>query len=254
MFARTALLLLYTSLLVTGTPDPPSKPRDLTPRETSQNFLSAFFRLANQFQVSGCIPGALPLITTLPKIPPALFGTPAINQALSQTTLPLSDVCRFSITGDVGDTYTAFLPTWYSWYRAQSDAIARIVTACPSAQALISTVEAYESCSQVAAAAAAETGTGAPLSIQTDTVVGGDGTSSLEASSALSIQTDTVIGGDSSATATATVTATQSTTATTTGGAEAPSSTVPTDAAPREKGFMLAAAVAAGFVGLVAAL
>ncbi|KAI1485192.1 hypothetical protein F5X96DRAFT_661071 [Biscogniauxia mediterranea] len=273
MYARTALALLLSlaggsGLVSAAAADPEPAPakavRDvITPRETtSPNLLSALFRLANQFDVAACVPAALPLITTLPKIPPALLGTAAINQALSQTTLALSDVCRFSVTGDVGDAFTAFLPTWYAWYREQSAAIASIVTACPSASALVSTVEAYGRCAQVTATEEEES---LRMSIQTS---GGDDTSAALSSSAFSIQTDTVIGGgggddttSAGPTATATATATsssssaQSSTATT-GAGEAPSqsSTVPTDGAPRETGFILAAAAAAGFVGLVAAL
>ncbi|KAI1504773.1 hypothetical protein F5X99DRAFT_370926 [Biscogniauxia marginata] len=266
MYAGTVLLLLSsTSSLISAAagPEPVKVARGVTPRQTSDNFLSAFFRIANQFDVSACIPGAFPLITTLPKIPSALFGTPVINQALSQTTLALSDVCSFSITGEVGDTYTSFLPSWYSWYHAQSSAIAKIITACPSASTLISTVEAYESCAQVPktvsgsdtteGSGSSETGSASAteassaISIQTDTIVGGDDTTS-----ALSIQTDTVIGGDDTTSLGPSSAPTESATAT--GTPEAPSTTVPDDSAPRETGFMLSAAAAAGFVGIIAAL
>ncbi|KAI1636815.1 hypothetical protein F4809DRAFT_607273 [Biscogniauxia mediterranea] len=261
MYARTALALLslagsLVSAAAAADPEPAKVARDVTPRETSQNLLAAFFRLANQFDVAACIPRALPLITTLPRIPPALLGTAAIDQALSQTTLALADVCRFSVTGDaaVADAYTSFLPAWYAWYRGQSAAIARIVTACPAASALVRTVEAYGRCPQVPRTAEEVSSL---MSIQTGTVGGGDDAEAL--SSAFSIQTDTVVGGDDTTTAgpTATATATSAqSTAATTGAAEAPSpsSTVPTDGAPRETGFILAAAAAAGFVGLVAAL
>ncbi|KAI0594740.1 hypothetical protein F4775DRAFT_421393 [Biscogniauxia sp. FL1348] len=254
MYARTALFLLSlaTSSLVSSaaaTPDPPKQPQReaLAPRSTSAaNLLSAFFRLANQFDAAACIPGALPLVTTLPRVPAALLDGPVIGQALSQTTLALADVCRFSVTGDpAGPAYTAFLPAWYAWYHEHAAVIASVVSACPGAEALVTTVEAYERCPQVPR-------TGGSGAVVTDTAFGeGEG----EGEGGFSIQTDTVVGGDDTATATASSAQSTATTTTTTGAAEAPSSsTVPADGASRETGFMLAAAAAAGFVGLVAAL
>ncbi|RWA13658.1 hypothetical protein EKO27_g1451 [Xylaria grammica] len=120
-------------------------------RETTPNLLAALYQLANDFDIRACVPRAIPLITTLPKIPPGLLIGGAISQALSQTTRELDDVCDFSVTGSVGDTFTSFLPAWYSWYNRYSDRIATIITKCPKASALVSTIEAYETCSQVVA-------------------------------------------------------------------------------------------------------
>ncbi|KAI0533417.1 hypothetical protein GGR58DRAFT_516920 [Xylaria digitata] len=153
------------------TPDsPPTKTtvEQVKARETTPNLLAALYQLATEFDIRACVPRALPLITTLPKIPPGLLVGGAIPQALSQTSRELEDVCEFSITGSVGDTFTSFLPAWYEWYNAYSGRIASIVTKCPKAGALVRTIEAYETCSQVvsrisaasASASASATSTG----------------------------------------------------------------------------------------------
>ncbi|KAI0907397.1 hypothetical protein F4823DRAFT_22671 [Ustulina deusta] len=153
------------------TPDStPTKTAPVKARETAPSLLAALYQIANNFDIRACIPQALPLITTLPKIPPALLVGGAISQALSQTTRELDDVCDFSVTGSVGDTFTSFLPTWYSWYNRYSRRIATIVTKCPKASALVSTVEAYETCPQVAQVVAHITATA------TATTTGGGGT------------------------------------------------------------------------------
>ncbi|KAH8164948.1 hypothetical protein CIB48_g3296 [Xylaria polymorpha] len=174
--AVTALLLV-SSGFVSGTananaeakPDttpnsaPTSTARQVKARQTTPNLLGSLYQLANAFDLRACIPAALPLVTALPKIPPALIAGDAISQALSQTTRGIEDVCDFSITGSVGDTFTSFLPTWYSWYNRYSDRIASIVTKCSDAGGLVRTVEAYETCpqvvAQITAASASATGT-----------------------------------------------------------------------------------------------
>ncbi|GAW13770.1 hypothetical protein ANO14919_031590 [Xylariales sp. No.14919] len=133
-------------------------------RETTPNLLAALYQLANDFDIRACVPRAIPLITTLPKIPPGLLIGGAISQALSQTTRELDDVCDFSVTGSVGDTFTSFLPAWYSWYNRYSDRIATIITKCPKASALVSTIEAYETCSQVVAQITAASATATSVS------------------------------------------------------------------------------------------
>ncbi|KAI8945175.1 hypothetical protein F4801DRAFT_569303 [Xylaria longipes] len=163
--AATALLLASSGPLafVNASANAEAKP-DTTPdstptktvqqvkaRQTTPNLLGSLYQLANAFDLRACIPAALPLVTVLPKIPPALLAGDAVSQALSQTTRSLEDVCDFSITGSVGDTFTSFLPTWYSWYNRYSDRIASIVTRCSDASGLVRTVEAYETCPQVVA-------------------------------------------------------------------------------------------------------
>ncbi|KAF2965094.1 hypothetical protein GQX73_g8487 [Xylaria multiplex] len=144
----TALLFAISSPLVfasTGagaagpkpdtTPDlPPTKTtvEPIKARQTTPNLLAALYQLATEFDIRACL----------------LVGG-AIPQALSQTSRELEDVCKFSITGSVGDTFTSFLPSWYEWYNAHSGRIASIVTKCPKAGALVQTIEAYETCSQV---------------------------------------------------------------------------------------------------------
>ncbi|KAI0808559.1 hypothetical protein GGR55DRAFT_651885 [Xylaria sp. FL0064] len=146
------------------TPDStPTKTAHVKARETTaQSLLGALYQVANSFGLRGCIPQALPLVTTLPRIPPGLLVGGALSQALSQTSREIGDVCEFSITGSVGDTYTSFLPTWYDWYNSYSARIASVVSKCPKAGALVSTLEAYERCPQVVAVltAASTTATG----------------------------------------------------------------------------------------------
>ncbi|KAI1420328.1 hypothetical protein F5Y12DRAFT_135725 [Xylaria sp. FL1777] len=152
------------------TPDStPTKTAQVKARETTPSLLGALYQIANGFDLRACIPQALPLITTLPKIPPGLLMGGAISQALSQTSRELEDVCDFSITGSVGDTFTSFLPAWYSWYNRYSDRIARLVTKCPKAGALVSTVEAYETCPQVVAQITAASATATTTSTTTST-------------------------------------------------------------------------------------
>ncbi|KAI0450853.1 hypothetical protein F5B21DRAFT_412887 [Xylaria acuta] len=194
--------------------------RQVKARETTPNLLGSLYRLANAFDLRACIPAALPLVTALPKIPPALIAGDAVSQALAQTTRGIEDVCDFSITGSVGDTFTSFLPTWYSWYNRYSDRIASIVTKCSDAGGLVRTVEAYETCPQVVAQITA---------------------ASASASSS------------SSSTATSTGAETGTTVPTTTESPETASTESP--GAARETGFLgAAAAAAAGVLGVVAVL
>ncbi|KAI1074209.1 hypothetical protein F5B20DRAFT_468191 [Whalleya microplaca] len=252
MYINFVLVLVSASSLSLAAiaPEPAKVVREVDPSQTSGNMLSAMYRLASEFNLKGCIPQALPLITDLPKIPKELLSNDHMKQALSQTTLRLEDVCNFSITDSVGSIYTSYLPTWYSWYHEHSSTIAKIVSACPSAAQLVSTVEAYEKCKQVSetapASATGSAGTGTAsvtdtsgiLSIQTDT------------SAVLSIQTDTVVDSTASgaaSTGTGTSVPSESTAAPT-------SSSVSEAIAPQETGFMVAAAAAVGFLGAVVAL
>ncbi|KAI1338900.1 hypothetical protein F5Y15DRAFT_101466 [Xylariaceae sp. FL0016] len=218
-----AITCLSSAVLASSDPDPTkvAKPatrvRDIKPRQSQPNLLGAIWRVANEFGLGACVPGAITLVTDLPKLPSGLVNNDLIDQALSQTTLALTDVCDFSITGSVGDVYTTFLPTWYSWYRAHSSKIANIITACPKATSLVSTVEAYETCPQVPTTTAASSAT----------ATGGSGSGSTSG---------TLTPPNLSAT----------TTSTSTGAAAPP---------PRETGLVAAvAAAAAGFVGVVAVL
>ncbi|KAI0112560.1 hypothetical protein GGR51DRAFT_557141 [Nemania sp. FL0031] len=228
----TALLLASSGpiALVNATANAEPKP-DTTPdsaptktaqqvkaRETTPNLLSALFQLASSLDIKACLPRALPLVTTLPKIPPGLLTGDAISQALSQSTRDLDHVCEFSITGSTGDTFTSFLPTWYSWYNRYSDRIASIASKCPNASSLIRTVEAYETCAQVVAqiTAASASATATATSTDTGTAVSDTGVLTTEASETTSIETP---------------------------------------AAARETGFLgAAAAAAAGVLGVVAVL
>ncbi|GAP89425.2 hypothetical protein SAMD00023353_4000630 [Rosellinia necatrix] len=222
------------------TPDPTPTPTTTTTtpttarqakaaRETSANLLSALYQLAASFDLRACIPGALPLVTTLPRIPGALLRGDAVSQALAQTTRGLDGVCDFSVTGPAGDAFTSFLPAWYSWYNRYSDRVATLATKCERAGDLVRTVEAYETCPQVvaqisaASASATATATATAASTAATTSAGGGGS-----------------GGD-------------------TGGSPAstPSETASTDspAAAGETGFLgAAAAAAAGILGVVAVL
>ncbi|KAI2621340.1 hypothetical protein GGS21DRAFT_536002 [Xylaria nigripes] len=193
---------------------PTKTTQQATVRETTPNLLGVLFDIANTLDLRACVPGALPLITALPKIPAVLLKQDAIKQVLSQSTRDLEHVCDFSVTGPVGDTFTSFLPTWYSWYHRYSARVASIVSKCPQVGALISTVEAYETCRQVIA----------QISSASATPTGTEGK-----------------GSDSMAIS----------------GTSNPSETAPTDApsATDETGFLgTAAAVAAGVLGLIAAL
>ncbi|KAI0477213.1 hypothetical protein GGR56DRAFT_636297 [Xylariaceae sp. FL0804] len=232
---RILLTLVSAAGLVAAAADPEPEPatpvvraaepatpvRAVKPRQTSQpSLLSALNTLANAFGVYQCVPYAIPLITTLPSLPKGLLSNDLINQALSQTTLELSDVCSFSITGTVGDTYTSFLPTWYSWYNAHTSTLQKIISHCTSATALVSTVEGYETCPQVPKTTASQSTTG------TATAAGSTAAGSTAA-------TPTPPNFSSTSTAT----------------------TAQDASAPRETGFMaVAAAAAAGLVCAVAAL
>ncbi|KAI3324356.1 hypothetical protein HD806DRAFT_494836 [Xylariaceae sp. AK1471] len=235
--AATALLLASSGPLafVSGSANPEPKPDtvpDSTPtktarrvgaRQSSPNLLGALYALANNFDLGACIPGALPLVTALPKIPGDLIKGDAVSQALSQTTRELSDVCDFSITGSSGEVFTSFLPTWYSWYNRYSDRIASIITKCPKASALVSTVEAYETCSQVVAQLRAASAS-----------------ASATESTGVASTTSAASGDDGANTAIPTT---------------VPSETLSTDSpsAARETGFLgAAAAAAAGVLGVVA--
>ncbi|KAI0861233.1 hypothetical protein F4860DRAFT_476360 [Xylaria cubensis] len=214
------LALVGASANAEAKPDttPTKTARQVKPRQTTPNLLGSLYQLANAFDLRACIPAAIPLVTALPKIPPALIAGDAVSQALTQTTRELKDVCDFSITGSVGDTFTSFLPTWYSWYNRYSDRIASIVTKCSDASGLVRTVEAFETCPQVVALI-----TAASVSASESSTT----TTSADVDTAVPIPTDQ------------------------------PSETTSpeTPAAARETGFLgAAAAAAAGILGVVAVL
>ncbi|KAI1194044.1 hypothetical protein F5X97DRAFT_17476 [Nemania serpens] len=183
------LLLSLSPLALANTnaePKPDTTPDVATPtgttakqapkaRERAPNLLSTLYKLASTFDLRACIPAALPLVTTLPRIPPGLVAGDAVSQALSQTTRDLDAVCAFSITGDAGETFTSFLPAWYEWYSRHSGRVAGVTSKCPAAAALVRTVEAYGACPQVLAViTAASVGTSASAST-TGTGTGGGG-------------------------------------------------------------------------------
>ncbi|KAK7744434.1 hypothetical protein SLS62_010159 [Diatrype stigma] len=242
LIAKTALLLVLASTasvsLGDTTPEAAATPASgaslPAPQETSRssgttssasasassggNLLTNIYKLAKGLGLTRCVPYALPLVTTLPRLPAGLVNNDLIGQALGQTALPLSAVCDFSVTGAVGPVYTGFLPAWYSWHHAHIETISSILQKCPAATALVNTVEAYESCSQVQAVMATAT-------------VGGS------------------TGGGEGATATATAT-------TTTAGTDAPETTGSASdaAALKDTCLAIAPAAAVGLVGLVVAL
>ncbi|KAF3021410.1 hypothetical protein E8E14_003461 [Neopestalotiopsis sp. 37M] len=247
--------------------------RDVAPRQTDST-LSQLLDFANDLGLTACIPQALPLAAELPAIPPGLLNNDLFSQALSQTTLALSDVCQFSVTGSDGPKFTSFLPAVYSWYDEHSSQVASVVAGCPSASPLVQTVEAYGACSQVVTAttgAAASilpasitagstvmTGSDA-LSIQTDTETFSIETDTVISDSTLSITEPTATATDSSSsstgeTDTATTDSASSSATETTASESSSSSSVSQALAPRETGFVIAAAAVAGFIGAVAAL
>lgn len=228
MQLKQVLLLAASSSLVSATevgPLPVDRVRDVSPRQTSGNLLNDLLDLANQIGLSACIPYGLPLITSLPTIPTGLIGEDLISQALSQTTLKLDEVCKFSVTGSVGSIWSSFVPTAASFFDAKSADIASIVSKCPSASALSNTVVAYTKCSQWAG------------KLQTGV---GSGSSSKSTGSTT---------GSTSKTTSATVAVTP-----TTSGSSVTSSSVSQAQAPRETGFVLVGAALAGALAVVAAL
>lgn len=271
MLWRNIQTVLLASCSVAGSrlpPRPADVVRDVAPRQTDST-LSQLLDFANDLGLTACLPQALPLASELPAIPPGLLNNDLFSQALSQTTLALSDVCQFSITGSNGDKFTSFLPEVYSWYDAHSSQIASIVSGCTSASPLVQTVEAFATCSQVAdqlpasitAPEATATGSDAlsiqtdteTFSIETDTVIGVS-TLSITEPTATASETDTeTIPTDGTGSASTTDTATESTTQTSTESISS-SSSVSQAQAPRETGFVVAAAAMAGFIGAVAAL
>lgn len=242
MFSRSAKVLLLSALSLmpvaaenVPAPHPAEVVRNIAPRQTD-NLLSDLLSVANKLGLTACIPQALPLISILPAIPSGLINQDLLTQALSQTTLALSEVCSFSITGDSGDKFTSYLPTLYSWYNANAVTLGSLVSECTSASPLLETVTSYGSCSQVLDAEKSAS--------LTDVSASGD---------TLSIETDTVLStgtGTSGAESTATTAATNSGSSAST---EA-SSSVSQGQAPHETGFVLTAAALAGFIGAVAAL
>jgi len=67
------------------------------------NLLSSLLNLANEFDLTLCLPGALGLVGELPPIPSGLVDNDVITQVLAQTTLPADQICSFSITGRGGE-------------------------------------------------------------------------------------------------------------------------------------------------------
>lgn len=218
--------------------------REIAPRQTD-NILSELIDVVNAFGLSACIPKALPLATELPKVPEGLLNDDLVSQALSQTTLALSDICKFSITGTDGPRFTSFLPTLYSWYGDHSSQIGSIVSDCPSASPLVQTIEAYGGCSQVSAwpasAAASQTDSDT-FSIQTDTVIntpGSTGTGTTTATSGTTRTTETNSAGS---------------TLTSTSATQSPSSSVSQALAPCGTAVVGTAMGIAGFMGIIMAL
>ncbi|KAF7535493.1 hypothetical protein G7054_g5332 [Neopestalotiopsis clavispora] len=248
--------------------------RDVAPRQTDST-LSQLLDFANDLGLTACIPQALPLAAELPAIPPGLLNNDLFAQALSQTTLALSDVCRFSVTGSDGPKFTSFLPAVYSWYDEHSSQVASVVAGCPSASPLVQTVEAYGACSQVVTATTGAAASILPASITADSTVmtGSDALSIQTDTETFSIETDTVISDSTLSITEPTATATESSSSSSTGETDtattdsasssatettasesSSSSSVSQAQAPRETGFVIAAAAVAGFIGAVAAL
>ncbi|KAK9425664.1 putative Infection structure specific protein [Seiridium unicorne] len=213
-------------------PKPADVARDVAPRQTDST-LSQIIRFSDELNLTACLPRVLPLASDLPTLPSGLLNDDLYSQALSQTTLALADVCKFSVTGTDGPEFTSFLPTLYSWYDGHSSQIASFVSDCPSASPWIQTIESYSTCSQVSAAiasnTASETGTASESGVVT-----------------FSLETETVISTSASST-----TSDGTTSASTT---QSPSSSVSQAQAPRETGLEVAAAAVVGFLGAVAAL
>ncbi|ETS82065.1 hypothetical protein PFICI_07067 [Pestalotiopsis fici W106-1] len=239
-------------------PRPADAVRDIAPRQTDST-LSQLLDFANDLGLTACIPQALPLAAELPTIPSGLLNNDLFSQALSQTTLALSDVCQFSITGSDGPKFTSFLPEVYSWYDEHSSQVASIVSGCPSASPLVQTVEAYGACSQVTGGAQLPASITSPgdlsssgsdaLSIQTDTE-----TFSIETDTVISDSTLSITEPTASATTESDTTSSGSASATETATESSSSSSVSQAQAPRETGFVVAAAAMAGFIGAVAAM
>ena len=214
------------------------------PRETnSGNLLTNIYKLASGLGLTRCVPYAIPLISTLPTLPKGLVNNDLVTQALSQTTLPLSDVCDFSITGTVGDIYTNFLPDWYSWHNAHTSTISEILKKCPSATALVQTVEVYQNCAQVSSVKATATGSGDAES------GGGDSSSDGEAPTETGAGIESEIG-----TSTGTGSAETGAPEATSSPSDAPEAPASQATTQKDTGFKAVAAAAAGFLGLVAAL
>ncbi|KAI1177122.1 hypothetical protein F4777DRAFT_577407 [Nemania sp. FL0916] len=149
-----------------------------TKSPSTPGLLSALYRLASTFNLRSCIPGALPLAASLPKIPPALLagGDGAAAQALTQTHRALEDVCEFSVTGEAGAAFTSYLPAWYAWFDENRDRIGRLVEKCPEAGGLVLTVEAFRGCEGVEGRLRTEgvRGTGEGGSVVSASVTGED--------------------------------------------------------------------------------
>ncbi|KAI0193096.1 hypothetical protein F4808DRAFT_464886 [Astrocystis sublimbata] len=162
--AATAFLALSSSALVSANTNAEAKP-DTTPdnaptttatttstqktKTSTPNLMMSLYKLAGTFNLRACIPAALPLVTSLPKIPPGLLGGDVVSQALTQTTRGIEGVCDFSITGESGEVFTSFLPDWYAWYEENREKIAKVVSKCREAEGLVRTVEAYKGCEVV---------------------------------------------------------------------------------------------------------
>lgn len=238
MQLKQVLLLAASSGLASATalePVPADRVRDVSPRQTTGNLFNDLFELANSIGLSACLPNALPLITALPEIPKGLIGQDLVSQAISQTTLRLDEVCKFSITGSVGSLWSSFFPTAASFMDAKSAEIASIVSKCPSASALSNTVVAYTKCSQ-----------------WSGKFLTGSATSSKATVTGSSSSTSKATTGSSSSSRT---TAAVSGTPSSSGFADASVTTSPSRAAaPRETGCIIAGAALAGAMAVVAAL
>lgn len=255
---------LIGTVLANGIPPRPAEViREIAPRQTD-SALSQLLDLVDESGLTACLPETEPLVSGLPTVPTALLNDDLLSQALSQTTLALSDVCEFSITGTNGPEFTSFLPTAYSWYNEHSSQIASILSGCPSASQFVQTVEAFGSCSQasIVSAGVAASGIGSAsvsvietFSIETDTVLttSTPTTTSVSVTETLSIETDTVV--STSAATTGTVSATETVeTGTPTSAISSASSSVAEAQAPRETGLLVAAAAVAGVLGVAVAL
>ncbi|KAH7027999.1 uncharacterized protein B0I36DRAFT_146120 [Microdochium trichocladiopsis] len=223
---------LVASAIATNVPqaEPARVVREFQPRQANGdgapgNLLSSLLELANAFDLTVCIPGALSLVGELPPIPSGLVNNDIITQVLSQTTLASDQICDFSITGKAGEQMTSFLPTWYSWYSAYSSTIDHIISqyGCTKATSLVHTVEDYQTCPAV---------------------------SGIIASGITAASTTTSTSRGPAQTSAATTTS-SSRPAASSASTPAPA---PPNGSPRQAGHVVAAAAVAGLAGLVAAL
>ncbi|KAK3379153.1 hypothetical protein B0T24DRAFT_146079 [Lasiosphaeria ovina] len=242
MFVKaTVLASLAVAVLAEDLPFPAHVlyNRDIAARQTDDSGLA-----------TACITDLASLFTSAPTPPPDLASYIEAH--------PVTNPCSYSIDGSVGDEFSSYLTKAYSWYYSISDDLYSIISECPGAS---SAVQNEPFCTDGTLAngggsPATPTG-GGGVAAGTDTGFAnptGGSAAGTGSGGGVAAGTDTGFANPTGGSAAGTGSGAGSAAGTGSGGGGSNTKPTSTNGGPRETGLASAVVLAAGFLGVVAAL